>query len=122
MRLFAWLFAYPFALLTGLLLILQVMAVGCLSYSPPLYSPDHLKAARIRTDDEGGLGGNTHVELFSNHGLSSTEVYWGGWLSVGLQDIRWLGNTELEIKHDGPVESCTDAPTVKVRCVAKTNH
>jgi hypothetical protein len=109
----------PIAVLATLFLGLQALAVGCLSYSEPVYSPDHRQAARVRTDDEGAIGGNSHVELFSKHGFSSTEVYWGEWRSVNAEDIRWLSDTELEIMHDGRMYECQSFSTVKVHCTPK---
>jgi hypothetical protein len=39
----------PVAVLAGLFLALQFMALGCLSYSSPVYSPDRSQAVRVRT-------------------------------------------------------------------------
>jgi hypothetical protein len=120
-RIMTMILGSPLAVLAGLFLALQLTAIGCLSYSSPLYSPDHLKAVRIRTDDEGATGGNTHVELFSKHGFSSMEVYSGQWKSVDVQDIRWLSNSELVITHDSPMYSCEGSPTVVVRCIDRAS-
>jgi hypothetical protein len=106
----------PIAVLASLFLALQVLALGCLSYSNPVFSPDHSQAARVRTDDEGALGGNSSVELFSKHGLSATEVYWGRWTSVDVKDVRWVSDTDLDIVHDGPMYYCQSSSSVKVHC------
>jgi len=109
----------PVVILAALALALQVLAAGCLSYSAPVYSPSHSEAARVRTDDEGGLGGNSHVDVFRHHGLDSQEAYWGEWRSVGPEDIHWVSDTELKIEHDGPAYTCESMRSVKVTCIAK---
>jgi len=109
----------PVAVLAGLFLALQLMALGCLSYSSPVYSPDRSQAVRVRTDDEGATGGNSHVELFWNHGLSSKEVYWGGWKSVDVKDLKWENNSTLSLRHDSPMYLCESPLRVKVICVER---
>ena len=106
----------PIAVLAGLFLALQFLALGCLSYSSPVYSPDHSQAVRVRTDDEGATGGNSHVDLFWNHGFSSKEVYWGGWKSVHVKDLKWESNSTLELWHDSPIYLCESSRRVQVKC------
>jgi hypothetical protein len=109
----------PVAILSGLFLSLQVLAVGCLSYSPPVYSPDRSQAVRVRTDDEGATGGNSHVELFWNHGLSSQEVYWGSWKSVDVKDLTWESNTTLKVTHYPREYACKSSRAVTVSCLER---
>jgi len=106
----------PVAVLSGLLLALQFLAVGCLSHSPPVYSPDRSQAARVRTDDEGATGGNSRVEIFWNHGFSSQEVYWGSWKSVDVKDLRWENNGSLNVMHFPHMYACQGSRSVKVIC------
>ncbi len=109
----------PVAVLAALFLALQFLALGCLSYSSPVYSPDHSQAARVRTDDEGATGGNSHVELFWNHGFSSMDVYSGGWKSVEVRDLQWESNSAFVLQHYLPVYLCESSPTVKVTCLER---
>ena len=109
----------PIVILAALALGLQVLALGCLTYSAPVYSPNHEEAARVRTDDEGATGGNSHVDVFRHHGLVSQEVFWGQWKSVGPEDIHWISDSELEIRQDGPAYSCEGMPSIKVTCITK---
>jgi hypothetical protein len=110
----------PVTVLAGLFWALQLMALGCLSYSSPVYSPDRSQAARVRTDDEGATGGNSHVDLFWNHGFSSKEMYWGAWRSVDAKDLKWQSNSTLEVRHDPPVYLCESSRTVKVSCLQRS--
>jgi hypothetical protein len=109
----------PVAILTGLFLALQVSALGCLTYSTAVYSPDHSTAARVRTDDEGATGGNSQVELFWNHGLSSKDVYLGGWKSVDVKDLKWESNSTLVVQHDLPMYACESSPGIRVTCLER---
>jgi hypothetical protein len=109
----------PIAVLAALLLGLQALPLGCLSYSAPIYTPDHTKAARVRTDDEGATGGNSQVEIFWNHGFSAEDVYWGEWRSVDGPDIRWISNNSVEIIHDDPMYDCHSTPNIAVRCIPR---
>ena len=112
----------PVAVLAGLFLALQLLALGCLSYSSPVYSPDRSQAVRIRTDDEGATGGNSHVELFWNHGFSSKEVYSGGWKSVDVKDLKWESNSMLDLRHDSPMYVCESSRSVKVNCLERSSQ
>lgn len=109
----------PVAILTGLFLALQCLALGCLSYSAPVYSPDHSQAVRVRTDDEGATGGNSQVELFWNRGLSSKDVYQGGWKSVDVKDLEWEDSSTLNITHDTTMRLCESSGRVQVNCVER---
>jgi hypothetical protein len=119
LRVTATILSWPFAVLAILLLGLEFLVSGCETNAPPMYSPDHLKAARVETDDEGATGGNSQVVIFSNHGFTSAEVYWGEWKSVDAQDINWISNSELQITHDEPMYVCKSTSTVVVRCVGR---
>jgi hypothetical protein len=59
----------PIAIFAALFAGLQVLALGCETYSVPLYSPNRDKLLRVTTDDEGALGGNSQVELLTHHGF-----------------------------------------------------
>jgi hypothetical protein len=116
LRVTATILSWPFAVLAILLLGLELLTSGCETDSPPIYSPDHRKAAVIHTDDYGATGGDTFVEVFSHHGFSSTQVYWGEWESVRTEDIHWAGDRELVITHDEPMYQCGSTATATVRC------
>jgi len=115
-RLPVQLISVPVALLGVLFALLTWQASGCQSYSVAIYSPNGKVAARVRTDDEGGLGGNTHVELFTAHGLLTDEVYWGLIGSVDAENLHWKTDSDLEILYRGTAYGCTDAFQIKVHC------
>jgi len=119
LRVTAKVLTWPIAVLTALLLGIELLVPGCVTTSPPVFSPDRSKAARVRTADEGATGGDSSVEIFSNHGFSYTQVYWGEWESVRDQDLRWVSNSELQITHAEPMYQCKSTSTVTVRCVAR---
>jgi hypothetical protein len=117
LRVTATILSWPFAVLAILLLGLELLLPSSSeTNSAPMYSPDHLKAAMVRTYDYGATGGDSMVEIFSGHGFSSTEVYWGEWGSVSTEDIHWAGDRELVITHDEPMYQCGSTATVTVRC------
>jgi hypothetical protein len=90
------------------------------SYSVPVYSPNGKMAARIHDYDAGPLGGaDNSVELFTSHGLKSNVVYFGEWDSVAATDLRWNGDSELEIFYKGPTCECNNMRHVLVRCIRK---
>jgi hypothetical protein len=69
----------PVAVLAGLFLALQLLALGCLSYSSPVYSPDRSQAVRVRTDDEGATENGGRVTDGQCVGEKLLD-YWGrGW-------------------------------------------
>lgn len=109
----------PVAASGSLFALLTWGVSGCLSYSTPIYSPNHRNVARIRTDDEGATGGNTSVEIISFHGLKNEDVFWGSWRSVEPADIRWVGDSELAITYDGNLYSCSGTHAIKVTCQPK---
>jgi|SRR5665213_578604 len=88
---------WPIAILSALLLGIELLVPGRVTKSPAVFSPDRSKAARVRTADEGATGGDSTVDIFSNHGFSYTQVYWGEWESVGDQDLHWVSNSGLQI-------------------------
>jgi hypothetical protein len=109
----------PVAVLAALFLALQYSALGCLSYSSPLYSPDKRQAVRVRTSDGGATGGESSVELFWNHGFSSKDVYWGEWKSVDIKDLKWENDSTLDVRHGLPMYFCGSSPRVKVNCLER---
>jgi len=111
----------PIVLLAGLLIADQFLPLGSTDHSAPLYSPDHEKAVRVRTNDDGALGGDTQVELFSHHGFSSTDVYEGGWKSLEMKNVRWIDNQQLEITYDGIIYRCSSTRAVAVHCIQRPN-
>lgn len=108
----------PVVILGILFLILEWSALGCLSYSAPVFSPDRRMAARIRTDDEGALGGSSSVELFSMHGLEREDLFVGGWKSVRPDGIRWADKSGLTIVYEGELDLCAGTRAVRVVCTA----
>ncbi len=100
-------------------LALLVFIVGCDSHSEPLLSPAGDKAARVETDDEGATGGNSGVAVYSHHGFSVHTVMYGQWRGVDRADLRWLGNSTLEIRYEGRDPNCTDTSEVRVVCVQR---
>ena len=115
-RLLVIILSSPVAILAGLFLALQFLALGCRSYSSPVYSPDHSQAVRVRTDDEGATGGSSQVELFWNHGFSSEDVYSGGWKSVDVKNVEWEINSTLKLTHYSTMYLCEISRRVKVSC------
>lgn len=109
----------PVVILGILVLPLQWSALGGLSYSAPVFSPDRSRAARIRTADYGATGGESAVELFSLHGFRSDDVFYGAWKSVDLADLHWTGNSSLTIVYRGELESCAGTRSVRVTCTRK---
>jgi hypothetical protein len=98
--------------------LLGLMA-GCNSHSEPLVSPSGDKAARIETDDEGATGGGSGVAVYSHHGFSVHTVTYGTWHSVDRDDLRWVGDSTLEIKHEGVLEFCSDTSELHVICISR---
>jgi hypothetical protein len=102
---------------TAMSLALLVLVAGCNSHSDPLVSPSGDKAARVETDDEGATGGGSGVAVYSHHGFSKHTVTYGAYRNVDRDDLRWTGNSTLEIKHDGPLQFCSDTSEVHVICI-----
>jgi hypothetical protein len=119
LRLPILLLSLPTAIAGALFALLTWNAAGCQSYSSPLYSPNGRMAVRIRISDEGALGGSTSVELFSAHGFNTSEVFQGASLTVKPEDVHWKNDSELEIRYDGEIYSCSNAGIVKVHCAGK---
>jgi len=117
-RILVRLVSLPVAALGGLLALLTITASGCQSYSEPIYSPDHLRAVRVRVSDLGATGGGTNVEVYSLHGLRSDLVFSGNWRTVDSWNVHWIGNDELQITHYDPAPGyCRDAGSIRVKCV-----
>lgn len=100
-------------------LTLLALVSGCHSHSEPLPSPSGEKAARVETDDDGATGGGSGVAVYSHHGFSVHTVMYGAWRGVDRDDLRWIGDSILEIKHAGPVEVCSDTSEVRVICIGR---
>jgi hypothetical protein len=87
-------------------------------YSVPVYSPSRTMAARIDEYNASGFGrADSSVELFTSHGFESKVVYFGEWDSVGIDDLHWKSESELEIFYKGPPCYCTSTRHVVVRCI-----
>ncbi len=95
------------------------LVLGCNSHSGPLLSPSADRAARIETDDEGATGGGSGVSIYSHHGFSVHRVMYGTWRGVDLDDLRWIGDSTLEIKYRGTLEFCSDAAGIHVICLPR---
>jgi hypothetical protein len=110
------------SVLLGACIVVLVLFVLALpnpnSYSAPLYSPNHKMAVRVANYDAGPLGGaNTSVELFSDGGLVSRIVFFGEWRSVEAENLRWIGDSEVEVKYVGSATRCASTQRVIVHCV-----
>jgi hypothetical protein len=105
------------AIVGSLITLAGILPIGCLSYSPPIYSPNGRLAARIRISDEGATGGENTVEVRSLHGFKQGDVFLGGLASVDRGDIRWLSDSELTISYSGNLVSCLSTPAVIVHCI-----
>jgi len=99
---------------------LLVLVSGCNSHSEPLLSPSGDKAARVETDDEGATGGNSGVALYSHHGFDVHTVMYGSWRGVNRDDLRWVGDSALEIKYEGRDARCSDTSEVHVICIHRS--
>jgi hypothetical protein len=92
------------------------------SYSAAVYSPNRKTAARIDDYNTSGFGGaDTSVELFTFHGLKQDIVYVGDFETVGVNELRWKNDSELEIYYDGPSCDCKGTQRVLVRCIPKSS-
>ena len=100
-------------------LVLLGLVLGCDSHSEPVLSPSGDKAARVETYDEGATGGNSGVAIYSHHGFSVHTVMYGSWHGVSSDDLRWLGDSTLEIKYDGQNPNCSDTSEVHVICIER---
>ncbi|MGB8031464.1 MAG: hypothetical protein WCF30_17570 [Terracidiphilus sp.] len=100
-----------------LLLFIGLIAI---SRTTMVYSPDRRHAVQITDFDEGAVGGDTVVDLYSYWGLKKESVLSGTWKIVERKDLRWVGNNELLITYDGrfgQMPECNNAKAVVVNCV-----
>jgi len=111
--------SWPLAVFALLFVALNVVAMGCQTYTAPLYSPDHKMAVRVRSADEGWLGEWSHVELFRNHGLEQALIFRGPWQSVDASSLRWINNTQIEIEYQENVFRCGHAWGISVHCIGR---
>jgi hypothetical protein len=88
------------------------------SNSASIDSPDRKHAIRIENSDEGALGGDTFVILYSAHGLVSDAIFSGEWKVVEAKDVRWFGNTTVRITYRAnPYRmTCQSAREIEVKC------
>ena len=100
-------------------LVLLSLVLGCNSHSRPLVSPSGDRAARVETDDEGATGGGSGVSIYSHHGFSVHGVMYGTYRGVDRDDLRWIGDSTLEIKYRGTLQFCSDAVGVHVICISQ---
>ena len=110
---------FPLGAVASLAVLLFMAGWGCISHSPPIYSPSGIMAARIEDADEGAIGGETSVELFSAHGFRKQTLYVGEWKSVQRSDIQWNNDTELVIHYStsyNPHSHCYSVHIAKVSC------
>jgi hypothetical protein len=110
---------WPLAVFALLFVATNLLAMGCQTYTAPLYSPDHKMAVRVRSADEGWLGEWSHVELFRDHGLRHVLIFRGPWQSVDASSLRWINNSMLEIDYQDNVFRCGHAWGISVHCVAR---
>jgi hypothetical protein len=71
------------------------------SFSPPIYSPDHMHAIRIE-DDKMDPGSRTTVYLYSGHGFTVSRVFYGTLGSVKTEDVHWQSNSAVLITYEYP--------------------
>jgi hypothetical protein len=109
------LFVIPFNLL---LTILVLSFQGCVTRTPPIFSPDRQRAIRIENADEGATGGETYVIIYSNGGLSTETVFSGNWASVQPKNVHWMNDEEVWIgfRNDDPDAKCEGAKSIQVHC------
>jgi hypothetical protein len=110
---------------TSLILLLFIMASGCVSRSNAIFSPSGKMAVRIEDYDYGATGGDTSVDLIWAHGFRVQNIYHGEWKSVEqTDDIEWKSDTELVIHYHydpkyNPNGQCYPAAVVHVSCLPK---
>jgi len=109
--------SWPVAVLAILFVALNLVAIGCQTYTAPVYSPDHKMAIRVRSADEGWLGEWSHVELFRSHGFEQALIFRGPWQSVDASSLRWVNDTQIEIDYQDNVFRCGHAWGISVHCV-----
>jgi hypothetical protein len=117
LRIFLRIFSVPVVLAGALSLLLQWTAIGCQSYSGPVFSPNGKMAVRVSTADLGGLGGSSAVELYAEHGFITDTAFAGEFASVDPAGIQWRGDSELDVFYRGKPYLCQDVYHVKVHCI-----
>jgi hypothetical protein len=117
-------FSIPLGLLGMLLLgfIAFGELMGCDTHGIPQYSPNGKIAARTETSDEGALGGDTFVTLYTTYGFSTKSIFHGGTVTVRDNDIRWLDDSHLVVHYKlygglDEVKFCEGTARVQVTCV-----
>lgn len=86
--------------------------------SAPMYSPGRSHSIRVEDHDEGAVGGETNVDLYSSFGLHKDTVFSSEWKSTEPKDIRWVNDHEVLIQYHAPVQpmTCVGAQDVVVHC------
>lgn len=101
---------------------LAVCIIGCgallTTISAPIYSPDRGHALRVEDHDEGAVGGETNVDLYSKFGMHQDTIFSSEWRSAEPKDISWLNDHEILIQYHAPVlpNTCASAQNVTVHC------
>ena len=110
--------------ISGLALCL-VIPVFCFmdSHSALVFSPNRNYAAQVENVDEGAVGGDTSVVLYSIAGFRQEQVLGGEFGIVEQKNLHWDGNSRLIITYGGaygepPV--CYNARDVEIRCQPAT--
>jgi len=119
-----WTFRLPLRLISAILVITAafILTIGGAfpnpnSYSVPVYAPDRRAAARVWNYDPGPLGkAESYVEVFTAHGFRSHVVFSGEWQSIKAENIRWIGDTQLELSSAEPAWSCVGTTNISVQC------
>jgi hypothetical protein len=119
LKVVAWVFCLPVFLLASLIFVLFLAGSGCRSYSTAIYSPSGKMAVRLETVDVGALGGDTAITLHWAHGLRDSMIVWGTWRAVEPSDIRWVSDSQLQIRYNGSLYGCKSAGGVKVECLPR---
>ena len=100
-------------------LLLFVRSLTATPRTEMVYSPDRRRAVQVSDFDEGALGGDTVVDLYSYWGIKKENIVMGTWKIVERKDIHWLSDRELLITYDdrfGEMPRCENAKSVVVNC------
>lgn len=110
-------------LLMALSLLFGLMGVaarlfGRITDYAPQYSADRRFAIQVEDLDEGAVGGQSVVGLYTGYGLRQAEVYLGNWKQVESRDVEWMGPREVRIRYHGEESPrvCKGAFAVVVKC------
>ena len=110
--------------ISGLALCLVIAGLCFMeSHSALVFSPNRNHAAQVENVDEGAVGGNTSVVLYSIAGFREEQVLGGEFGIVEQHNLHWDGNGRLIITYGGvygepPV--CYNARDVEIHCQPAT--